>query len=464
MPKCASICFVLFSGLTILLNFSPAEARTEARRYAIVVENGGFNTGSDTEGWLSVLNQLKSKYNARVFWFEGPADKSQPLKRGLSAYKPYYVCFITRPDHCDEDYVQSVIRLMESIDDDPYDDAIWAILTGYDYRDALRIVKAGPLTVRRELSHLGNGWMDPWIESGVSFNEGVQGSKFIKEKGKSTAAVAGPADTTAEWVRYLNHNDCDVIVTSGHATEFDWRLGYAYKDGKIIPADRGRLKGVDLNNCTYEITTTNPKIYYGPGNCLIAHIPAKTMECMALSWIHNGANQFYGHIEPQYRNCTAWGVWNYFATLRGAFTFAEAVYANRVASRYLVKSCWTGEVQAQSERCLGITVLYGDPAWAARVKKVAAPDYEMKLTTVKSGTDFCEITACLQTNNDLKFNPQYSKPPVFLLPFRIRDWKIKSTDFETVEVTDNFILADTLGRTFRKGELLRIVVDCRIDD
>jgi len=119
---------------------------------------------------------------------------------------------------------------------------------------------------------------------------------------------------------------------------------------------------------------------------------------MVLDWIHHGAMQFFGHAGLQTRSCYAWGVAEYFLALQGRFTFAEAVWLNQQALRWEL----TRAPKAQRNKylccadrtCLPAhgklfwetVVLYGDPAWEARL-----------LPAPKSGDAF-RATVLLQRN------------------------------------------------------------------
>jgi hypothetical protein len=441
----------------------PEQLEREAKRkYAIVVTNSLFadEKGADAK-WQKVVKELKKKYSAKVFKFDGLPHSNETLKKELADYHPYYVCFVSKPQHCGRNFAKSVIRFMRALDSDPYDDAIWAILTGYTADDALKIVKAEPLEVKRHLSHVGGGWLE-WFERGVSFNEGKQFEKTVKEKGKKPQKAKGPGDTTEQWVKDVNSNKVDLISTSGHATERDWQMGYNYRSGKIVPAGKGKLAGVASNRQRFGIKTSNPKIYFSPGNCLIAHIPSNLMDCMCLSWIHNGCYHFFGHVGLQGRMCTAWGIGSYFFALQDTFTFAEAVYVNRIASRYVNEHHQTGREKQGYDRCLGITVLYGDPAWQAKMKRTTDPLYEIKLDIAEGEAGRKKLTMTVELKRKCKFNARYTKPPIALLPYRISGWKVEKPDAVKTVVADNFIMLDLTGKEYQKGDKVIATVTCKV--
>lgn len=394
------------------------------KKYAVVLSAA---TKADSD-WGQVSARLVKKYNAREFVFD---QKPLEILKDLRSYFPYYVCFVTRPDELygKSTFIADAARVVRSLDDDCYEDAIWAILTGIDAKDAMRIISSPPLTVRKALSHVGNGCLE-WFDEGTSFSEGEKNAKFVKKPGEPVKKVAGPDETTAEFTEVLNRNDCNIISTSGHATEKDWQMGYSFRSGQIKPKD-GKLFAIQLDGKMLPITADNPKIYFGIGNCLIGHVLDK--DCMALTWIHNGANQFFGHIVPQSRPCYAWAICEYFYLLQDRFSFAEAVYIHSLARIYETSKLGV------DYPCCNVggksSILYGDPAWDARMKKTVDPLYDQNLIINTNGNKL-SITFEIKANKD----GGISRPPVALLPIRIKNAEVESTNAKQVEVADNFIL------------------------
>jgi zinc protease len=261
-------------------------------------------------------------------------------------------------------------------------------------------------------------------------------------------------------VKEANSNKVDLISTSGHATERDWNMGYNYRSGKIVPAGKGKLAGVASDGKRHKIKTSNPKIYYSPGNCLIAHIPSNLMDCMCLSWIHNGCHHFFGHVEVQTRWCTAWGITDYFFALQDTYTFAQAVHVNRIGSRYLMENYKSGREKQYWNRCLDITVLYGDPAWEAKMKRITEPVYEMKLDVADAKGGRRKITLTVKLNRKGKVG----RPPIALLPFSISDWKVEKSDAKETVVADNFIMLDMTGKEYQEGDKVSTLLTCTVQE
>lgn len=402
-----------------------------SRPYAVVVD---ANTLEHPE-WGQVVKALKKKYNAKVFVAHYP--EVWEVRKALNEYMPWYVCFVAQPEQATREMITAAAYTMTWLDDDPYEDAIWAVLTGFVAKDALRIINAEPLVVRKELSNMWDNWLD-WLEVGVSLGSDSD-DKFIKNSDGVKQQLEGPKERTPEFVKVLNQDDCDIITTSAHATEHVFYLGYpnTASDGYITHNDKGDIYGIDTLGKVHHVNAKKPKIYYSPGNCLIGHIDGQS--CLSLAWIHNGVNAFFGHIYVQDRPCYAWAIAEYFMALQGRYTFAEATYANWLALRFSVDEQL--EVYPCCDRGGKGTVLYGDPAWEARVKHTTVPAYSQDLNIENLSDGLIKMTASVTVNSEWEVWVP-SVRPVILLPFRIKEARIEKTDLKKVGVADNFIVLD----------------------
>ena len=480
----------LVLGLSFFWGISAAfcarPGRSPKQRYAIVVAKKTL----ERPKWKEVAETLRKKHNGKIFSYR--EGKLSSVKEELKEFSPRHVCFVAPPEELERKgtvevrgrdgrsfkvplcgvYYREVGLLMTSLDSDPYDDALWAVLTGATPADALRVVEAKPLEVRRGLSHVGGGWLK-WLESGISFSETKKSQKFVKKRGKAPKEVTGPPDTTAEFVEELNGNKADMVSTSGHATEHDWQMGFSYRSGQIVTPPRFQLLpeearrnferikkmeessrqsfktalyAVDSSNNVYAIRTDNPKIYYSPGNCRIARVDGK--ECMVLGWIHHGAFQFFGHVGLQTRSCYAWGIAEYFLSLQDRFSFAEAVWLNQQALWHTVAQMKDGDrrkyVCCRNQTCLPAgrsffwetTVLYGDPAWEARVKRVVKPLYDQRMRKRKLSRGALELIFTVT----MRRSTVPSRPAAFFLDIP-GEWEVEVRKGpENLVVTENFAL------------------------
>lgn len=394
--------------------------------YAVVVSSGTYSDGS----WGAVADALKRKHRGVILRYE--SDVEEVLGELAEAF-PRFVCFVCTPEEATRDFVGVVHRMTRRLDGDPYGDVIWGIVTGYDAGDALRIAKYGePLSVRRGLSATIGAQVDGY-EEGRMYNELAAETMREKVRGGEVEAKSCPQDTTKAIVDSLVEYRPDVFLTSGHATERNWQIGYSYKNG-YFRCEGGQWYGVDSEGERFDINSSNPKVFLGIGNCLIGHIPDR--ECMALAIIRTGGvYQFVGYTIPTGYGYGGWGVKDYFSELQaGRFTLAEANYVNSQALIWELEKRGLNNEEKFRGGLRGdrdVVVLYGDPAWEAQMPHRKLP-WSQKLTEANGVYTFT-ITANARGDWD-------NRPVVHLMPHRVCDVKIvQGSELEPV-VTDNFIL------------------------
>lgn len=362
-------------------------------RYAVVVSK----VTAETPGWSEVLEVLRAKYEAQVVQYE--SGKVEEILPELREICPRYVCFLSQPTEVQGDFVARAHRLTRKLDDDPWTDCIWAILTGYEANDAMRNVKEGPLEIRRVLG--GTPLLLECADSGVWFSELKKNEKWVKESGKEPVRVEGPDDTTQAIIEELIFGKAQLFITSGHATQNDWMIGFSYRNGFFVSETGGKLAGKDTAGVRHEILSDEPCVHLGVGNCLIGDI-SDMENCMALGLIHSaGVRQMVGYTVPSWYGYMGWGMLDYFYLQPGRYTVAEAFFANQQALLHRLETASPGvnaaydramEQQPQFVRNLRFTLspegqrmqltpqditgllydrdtvaIYGDPAWDARM-------------------------------------------------------------------------------------------------
>ena len=395
-----------------------------AESYAIVVSK---TTHADPE-WKPVVDALQKKHSGTVLEFDQSLDETLPELRRLF---PKYACVVAKPEEAGRAFVAKVHQLSRQLDDDPYPDLIWGIVTGYEATDALRLAKhQEPLEVKRALTGTVGSPLEVYHE-GVMFSELKAKAMWRKGPGEKVTPGECVQDTTKLIVDSLNEDQPDVFITSGHATERDWQLGFTYRNGYFRCQD-GQLYGLDTRGKRHPVHSPNPKVHLAVGNCLIAHIPDR--QCMALALMHSaGVYQMVGYTIPTWYGFGGWGVKDYFSELQaGRFTLAEAHHANQIA---LIHNLETLPANNHHRRGLetdrDVVVLYGDPAWEARLPKRPLP-WSQSLTE-EDGT----YTLTITTNERGDWD---NRPVVHYLPERLTDLKLlEGAEFKPV-ITDDFIL------------------------
>ncbi|MBN1852665.1 MAG: hypothetical protein JW829_08070 [Pirellulales bacterium] len=414
--------------------------------YAVAVSG---TTESQTE-WRQVVDALAAKYQASVLVYSQSIDE---LLEPLQHQFPRYVCFVTRPDEATREFVAQVHGLMRRFDDDPYTDALWGILTGYDAANALKIAQTDqPLVIRRVVA--GTQVALDRCEEGAWYCEIEQGRMVRKEKGSEPRQEKGPADTTGALVDALNEYHADLFITSGHATERDWQIGFRYRNGSFR-SEAGKLFGVDTRGEKYPILSPNPKVYLPVGNCLMGHIDGP--DAMALAFLNSaGVRQMIGYTVPTWFGYAGWGCLDYFVEQPGRFTLAEAFFANHQALLYRLQTEFPelARIPAKAGQTKGsgtgsgllfdrdVLAFYGDPAWSARM----APgplQWDQKLTVAENVVTFVmEPRAGEDTLKPVDSNgSQRGGRPIFcFLPQRVQNITILEGEDLRPVITDNFLL------------------------
>lgn len=447
--------------------------------------------------WSRVLESLLEKYEAKwpgrveeVVYEDGELRVSLPA---LSELKPTYTCFLAHHSECDKKFVQQAHKLTRQIDPaSPYTDTIWGILTGLEESDCLRILEQEPLIIHRVVGNcpipLGK------FTSGVSFSEFEQTVALRKVSGGSVVNEACPPDVTETLIQEIGasrscEKGVDMMITSGHATESELNLGYSFRSGQIRCLD-GQIYGHSLDGGTHKLVLQEnaPKVLSAAGNCLMGHIRDK--ESMALAWIHSaGVTQMMGYVVPTWYGYAGWGVHKYFINNPGQMTFSEAYYANLQSLLAKLEACRAPKavvdkhedvykekfgqediVDLDSHDFSGLcydvdtTVLYGDPAWEARL----APqpdlyDYSLEITNCSSEKrgnsedkwSYWKLTVITlrdgrwdcPTADDKTTSP--GRPPVLVFPSRASKAKLITGN---AVVTCSFVLMKLNG-LFSVGEV-----------
>ena len=444
-----------------------ATAGAVAADYAIVVSQ---KTQADAP-WRLVVDVLQAKHRGSVVVYAGGVRESLA---DLQKLMPRYTCFVATPAEASRLFVVDVHRLTRQLDDDPYTDTIWGILTGYDAANAMEIARhSEPLVVRKVAA--GTDVAIEMCEEGVWYCELTQNRMVQKNKGEAAKQVKGPADTTKAMVDTLNEYKADLFVTSGHATERDWQIGYRYRNGSF-QSKAGKMAGVDTQGKRWPIESPNPKVYLPIGNCLMGHIDGP--DAMALAWMNSaGVKQMIGYTVPSWYGYAGWGCLDYFVEQPGRYTFAEAFFANDHALIYRLGKCFpellkqepkagemfTGTIAlsdaAKVEKLRAndgvgllfdrdVVAFYGDPAWEARMAK-GELRWEQSLTE-KDGVYTLEIRP---RKADKTFEPvningsqRGHRPIVQFLPGRVKNAKLlEGQDLQPV-ITDDLVLLPQPGK------------------
>jgi zinc protease len=455
----------------VVLLLATAAAALAVPEYAVVVSE---KTWADP-AWKRVADALVARHAgaAVIRWQTSVVETTAPLRAAI----PRHVCFVATPAEATAAMVGDVHRLTRRLDDDPYTDVFWGILTGFDAENALAIaMESKPLTIRKVAS--GTELALDRVDEGVCYDELKQGHSVRKLSGQAPAVEVAPPDTTQALVNALNKGEPDLFVTSGHATERDWQIGFRYPNG-YFKSKAGAMHGEDTAGQIFPVLSHNPKVYLPIGNCLMGHIDGP--DAMALAWMKSaGVRQMLGYIKPTWYGYMGWGVLDYFVEQPGRYTMTEAFFANQAA---LVHRLETMFPEVAREEVIGdmgecakpvhpsaaaagagvskadghgllfdrdVVAFYGDPAWEARL---APGPLNWKQSLTASGPDEWTLTITplagadsFKTINN-NGSQRGGRPIVQFFPERFVSSRlqiISGSEFNPV-LTDTFILVPHPG-------------------
>ncbi len=408
-------------------------AKAAKANYAVVVSKA---THAD-KNWKPVVTALVNKHGAKVIEFDGDVTGALGELRGQF---PRYTCFVATPKEATGAFVTAVHQLTRRLDNDPYTDTFWGVLTGFDAANALAIAKhAKPLTVRKVAS--GTEIALECVTEGLWYDELVK-NKFVRKKpGGKAEQLRGPDDTTEAFANVLADYEPDLFITSGHATEGGWQIGFRYRNGFFKSKD-GRMFGEDTKRKRIEIKSTNPKVYLPIGNCLMGNINGP--DAMALAWMNDvSVMQMIGYTKPTWFGYQGWGVLDYYVEQPGRYTMNEAFFANNHALIHRLHDSATprGDLRGL-EFDRDVVAFYGDPKWAA---KLAPGKLAYGQTLTREGNTY---TLEIKPNNGAKSfdtvnnngSQRGGRPIVAFLPQRVTDIEILEGGNLSPVITDDFIL------------------------
>ena len=319
-----------------------------------------LSTYQDAE-WREVAQALKAKHADIPVEILTSTPSVTNSVYGIRDHRARYIAFVMKPDEVSATSVKELKRIVAKLDDDPFDDAIWGIVTGPTAADAKRIAASrGPGEFKTALSTTGLP-MDivPGAVTLLSDANPPGVWKLKNVRGEVTEGRRETGDTSDLFAKGWN-SDPELILTSSHATERN--LEMPFSRGNLLPKNG---KFVVTANKTLN-APKHEKVWIAAGNCLIANNKyEQSMVMTALGW--GKVNQFVGYIKETWFGEIGWGAWDYFATYR--LPLNECWY---FANANLVRTL--PETQPQSRERMGKiwdwdgTAFYGDP-----VEKIALP-------------------------------------------------------------------------------------------
>lgn len=482
--------------LCTLLLLSVA-CRNTPSEYAIVA-NAVIATDPDWKGVVEAL--CDSHPEAKVLYYTENVREALPA---LQLFAPRYVAFVDRPEEIGRDYVIALNRLSRVIDDDPYEDYLWGIITGYDAAAAIRMVEAArtPLTVRSAVSTLREVGSGKWFDTFAYVDDRTPGICGMKNSGADTVAhyrtghllADGRPDLLREFCEFYAACDPDLVTTASHATERNLEMPFSV--GNLRARD-GALYADFAEGPKALGGTDKRRVFLPVGNCLIGNVN-HTRESMAVAWMNSArAAAMVGYVVPTWYGRNGWGGLKYWLTTPGRYKLAEAFYLNRQDMLHQL-GVWCPQLGnkpfpfgAENEtyaweaifdaadslagRKLNedeqgfffdrdVVAFYGDPTWDVRLKELPAEnDYTVR-TALKDGRYTISVTTGAAFNAARMAGGRFKEEHVGDLPFscffpqRLRNPRLAAGQRWNAVVDENFLLVYDPG--FESGKTYTIVLD-----
>ncbi len=430
--------------------------------YVVVVSE---ETARDP-AWAPVVETLRRKYDGAAIVH--PDGRVEDVLPELKRLHPRYAAFVARPEEAGRAFVVAIHRMTRQLDDDPYTDLRWGIVTGYDDADALRIAKRSePLIVKSVATSIGPSILKDF-DHGFASDETDVHVFWIKRKGGKPEKIDVAPDPAKHFSEAFNTQPPDLFQTSGHATTKDWQICYNIPGGSFR-CKEGQLFALGTNGKRHDIHSPHPKIYMPMGNCLIGHIPDR--DCMATAWMHSGGVlQMFGYTAVTFHGYMGWGIKTYF---NNQYTLAESFFFNNQALVWELQKLFPDQAginfdsyksadirgMAKKHKINGGKLLghlwdrdtvafYGDPAWAARLP-VETPEW-----TTTYSHEGENVTIEIHVHKDGEWG---DRPLAIPFPKRLGGIRLVScTPAMDALVTDGFALLPVMGQSRKTGDTIQL--------
>ena len=279
------------------------------------------NRARATDGWRQVIGALAARHDAEMLFYEqSPTELLPELKRR----HPRLVGVVAMPDEAGRDQVGAFNRLFRKIDDDPWLDVRWGMVTASGWEDAMDVVRTEkPLEVRRMLS---NTPVPLEVASdGTYFDEGVAGRRMERRNGEEPQELLGDKVIADLFAERFNKTPPDLLVTSGRTNEERWMLGYNFDGGRVVVSEEGDLRTRTPDGVEVPLRHSGPMAMLGAGSCLLGYVPDDTV--LPLAFIRDGgARQIIGYASTTWHGAGGWDVYRRFLEEPGRNTLAEATW------------------------------------------------------------------------------------------------------------------------------------------
>lgn len=329
--------------------------------YTVIISKDAASKKS----WLKVAQTLADKYGRKGKVVVVDELSEDAIAKALRDTQARYAACVARPMEVGRELVNNLHRAARRVDDDPYGDCIWGIVTGYSAKDAMRIAKARqPLVIKRVLG--STNVSHERFDRSYCLTDWGPDSPVLEQTGNVKPTETVYNDSTEEGRRIkregmqglfaheLATGKPQLVVSSSHATQAN--LEMPYSKGLIFPANNRyyeaslpNMRGIVGQGIAPAITQKQTKalarvakqfkcpeikpdgetrVWIAAGNCLFGDA-MNTKQSMAVTALSAyTCNQLVGYTVPSWYGKGGWGTLSMFFDNSAGTTLAEAWFLN----------------------------------------------------------------------------------------------------------------------------------------
>ncbi len=332
----------------------PPQAAEAGDAYAIICSEAAWQDPA----WRAVAEALAAKHSksfSRVSCevLEQSTTSPADIAALLRAAGARYAAFVIKPEELSHAEVNRLHRATRLVDDDPWGDCLWGIVTGARAEDALRIAGAEePLCIKRLLSTTNvshapfehscciTDWTNAPVLSQSGYTEPAT-QEFGEGEGREQL-----------FGEQLATQKPQLLVTSSHATQFNLEMPFG--KGLIFPANGrfheltaaqmkhfGRPLGAAMAGNTRllaQLADTlktpaiepdgEPRVWLAAGNCLFGNAQRSAGSMVVTALSAYTCNQVVGYTVPSWYGKGGWGTLSLLFENTDGTPLAEAWYLN----------------------------------------------------------------------------------------------------------------------------------------
>jgi len=312
-----------------------------SKSYAIVVSK---STLDDSE-WNSVVSFLLERHPHAILLVYTNNDL-KTIHSDLQKAMPRYVAFVCQPNECGRVFVGHCHRLMRTLDNEPYIDGMWAIITGIDGEHAIKSIDNDsviqPFIIQRAINFTSVD--QNLFDKCFTFSDAKKGcwsgkncgldDESGEEKDEGEEFPKPPAQIFSD---KFNELEPDLLVTSGHGTEqsveMPWSAGkLEVEEGGLVPLDENSEPIAPIIE-----SSSNLKIFLPIANCLVGHCVGP--QCMVTTFLGRlGVRQMCGYTVRTWYGRAGWGTLDLWKSVPGRLTLSDAYFLHQARMTYDLKS------------------------------------------------------------------------------------------------------------------------------